>query len=66
LSADPQNLVGLSRRSGNVPKNSVATELSRWNNGLDLALTKTTLQEGYLGMPFGLKSLKTRLWEKEL
>jgi hypothetical protein len=46
-------------------KNPVATELSRWNNRLNSALRKAVLQEGYLGMSFGLKSLKTQIWERK-
>jgi hypothetical protein len=65
LSNDPQNPAGLFRRSGSVPRNPVATEFSRWNDGLDLALKKTALQEGYLGMSFGLKSLRTQIREKK-
>jgi hypothetical protein len=42
-------------------KNPVATELSRWDNGLNLGLRKTALQEGYLGMSFGVKPLRTQI-----
>jgi len=66
LSDDSQNPVGLTRRSESIPKNPVATELSRCNNGLDLALIKTVLQEGYLGMSFDLKPLKTQIQEEKI
>ena len=61
LSNDPQNPSGLSCRPGSVPGKPVADELSRWDNGLNLGLRKTALQEGYLGMSFGVKPLRTQI-----